>query len=206
MFQSNFFWENQKYCLDNFVITDNYQHFPRILYPALYPVHLLVIPMYICTSQSLFRHSYVVNEWLNRHCNVQIRADELVNGVVCPKTLVSTHFCYLTISVVHFRSRFRYRFWDFGQDFGRDFDLYSWISVANFDGDFLFALSLRATRVYPLLCCSCACSCCSCRHITQKRQISSNFTMQQNTAYFIEFHHAIYQSNDDFQKWFKSWF
>jgi hypothetical protein len=30
---------------------------------------------------SLFSHSYVVNEWLNRHCNVQIdigiRADEL---------------------------------------------------------------------------------------------------------------------------------
>jgi hypothetical protein len=46
-----------------------------------YPVHLLVIPMNICTSQSLFSHSYVVNEWLNRHCNVQIdigiRADEL---------------------------------------------------------------------------------------------------------------------------------
>jgi hypothetical protein len=37
--------------------------------------------MYICTSQSLFSHSCVVNEWLNRHCNVQIdigiRADEL---------------------------------------------------------------------------------------------------------------------------------
>jgi hypothetical protein len=37
--------------------------------------------MYICASQSLFSHSYVVNEWLNRHCNVQIdigiRADEL---------------------------------------------------------------------------------------------------------------------------------
>jgi hypothetical protein len=49
--------------------------------PDLYPVHLLVIPMYICTSQSLLCHSYVVNEWLNRHCNVQIdigiRADEL---------------------------------------------------------------------------------------------------------------------------------
>jgi hypothetical protein len=29
---------------------------------VLYPVHLLVIPMYICTSQSLFSHSYVVNE------------------------------------------------------------------------------------------------------------------------------------------------
>jgi hypothetical protein len=28
----------------------------------LYPVHLLAIPMYICTSQSLFSHSYVVNE------------------------------------------------------------------------------------------------------------------------------------------------
>jgi hypothetical protein len=27
-----------------------------------YPVHLLVIPMYVCTSQSLFSHSYVVNE------------------------------------------------------------------------------------------------------------------------------------------------
>jgi hypothetical protein len=27
-----------------------------------YPVHLLVISMYICTSQSLFSHSYVVNE------------------------------------------------------------------------------------------------------------------------------------------------
>jgi hypothetical protein len=41
--------------------------------------------MYICTSQSLFSHSYVVNEWLNRHCNVQIdigiRADEL--GINC---------------------------------------------------------------------------------------------------------------------------
>jgi hypothetical protein len=41
--------------------------------------------MYICTSQSLFSHSYVVNEWLNRHCNVQIdigiRADEL--GTSC---------------------------------------------------------------------------------------------------------------------------
>jgi hypothetical protein len=37
------------------------------------------------------------------------------------------------------------------------------------------------TRVYVLLCCccSCSCSCCSCGHITQ------------NTAYFIEFHHAI---------------
>jgi hypothetical protein len=37
--------------------------------------------MHICTSQSLFSHWYVVNEWLNRHCNVQIdigiRADEL---------------------------------------------------------------------------------------------------------------------------------
>jgi hypothetical protein len=37
--------------------------------------------MYICTSQSLFSHSYVVNEWLIIHCNVQIdigiRADEL---------------------------------------------------------------------------------------------------------------------------------
>jgi hypothetical protein len=37
--------------------------------------------MYICTSQSLFSHLYVVNEGLNRHCNVQldigIRADEL---------------------------------------------------------------------------------------------------------------------------------
>jgi hypothetical protein len=46
-----------------------------------YPVHLLVIPMYICASQSLFSHSYVVNEWLNRHCDAQIdiiiRADEL---------------------------------------------------------------------------------------------------------------------------------
>jgi hypothetical protein len=29
---------------------------------GLYPVHLLVIPMYICASQSLFSHSYVVNE------------------------------------------------------------------------------------------------------------------------------------------------
>jgi hypothetical protein len=37
-----------------------------------YPVHLLVIPMYICASQSLFSHSYVVNEWLNSDCNVQI--------------------------------------------------------------------------------------------------------------------------------------
>jgi hypothetical protein len=42
--------------------------------------------MYICPSQSLFSHSYVVNEWLNRHCNVHldigIRADELgINGV-----------------------------------------------------------------------------------------------------------------------------
>jgi hypothetical protein len=49
--------------------------------PNLYPVHLLVIPMHICTSHSLFSHSYVVNEWLNRHCNVQIdigiTADEL---------------------------------------------------------------------------------------------------------------------------------
>jgi hypothetical protein len=37
--------------------------------------------MHICASQSLFSHSYVVNECLNRHCNVQIdigiRADEL---------------------------------------------------------------------------------------------------------------------------------
>jgi hypothetical protein len=37
--------------------------------------------MHICTSQSLFSHWYAVNEWLNRHCNVQIdigiRADEL---------------------------------------------------------------------------------------------------------------------------------
>jgi hypothetical protein len=43
--------------------------------------------MYICASQSLFSHSYVVNEWLNRHCNVQIdigiRADEL--GIKQPK-------------------------------------------------------------------------------------------------------------------------
>jgi hypothetical protein len=37
----------------------------------------------ICTSQSLFRHSYVVGQWLNRHmyCDVRIdigiRADEL---------------------------------------------------------------------------------------------------------------------------------
>jgi hypothetical protein len=42
--------------------------------------------MYICTSQSLFSHSCVVNEWLNRHCNVQIdigiKADELDNGVL----------------------------------------------------------------------------------------------------------------------------
>jgi hypothetical protein len=28
----------------------------------LYPVHLLLIPMTICASQSLFCHSYVVNE------------------------------------------------------------------------------------------------------------------------------------------------
>jgi hypothetical protein len=37
--------------------------------------------MYICTSQSLFSHSYVVNEWLNWHCDgridIGIRADEL---------------------------------------------------------------------------------------------------------------------------------
>jgi hypothetical protein len=53
----------------------------RLPVSNLYPVHLLVIPMHICASQSLFSHSYVVNEWLNRHCNVQIdigiRADEL---------------------------------------------------------------------------------------------------------------------------------
>jgi hypothetical protein len=36
--------------LDQTILTDDY------------PVHLLVIPMYICTSQSLFSHSYVVNE------------------------------------------------------------------------------------------------------------------------------------------------
>jgi hypothetical protein len=51
----------------------------------MYPVHLLVIPMYICASQSLFSHSYLVNEWLNRHCNAQIdigiRADELDNDI-----------------------------------------------------------------------------------------------------------------------------
>jgi hypothetical protein len=46
------------------------------------------IPMFIYTSQSLFSHSYVVNEWLNRHCNVQmdigIRADELgtISGIL----------------------------------------------------------------------------------------------------------------------------
>jgi hypothetical protein len=47
----------------------------------LYPVHLLVIPMYICTSQSLFSQSYVASEWQNRHSYAQIdigiRADEL---------------------------------------------------------------------------------------------------------------------------------
>jgi hypothetical protein len=52
---------------------------------VLYPVHLHLIPMSICTSQSLFSHSYVVNECLNRHCDVRIdigiRADELGTGV-----------------------------------------------------------------------------------------------------------------------------
>jgi hypothetical protein len=46
--------------------------------------------MYICTSQSLFSHLYVVNEGLNRHCNVQldigIRADEL--GITVLQTVV----------------------------------------------------------------------------------------------------------------------
>jgi hypothetical protein len=40
--------------------------------------------MYICTSQSIFSHSYVVNECRNRHCDAQIdiriRADELGNN------------------------------------------------------------------------------------------------------------------------------
>jgi hypothetical protein len=44
----------------NFGVSQTRQH--------LYPVHLLVIPMHICASQSLFSHLYVVNEWLNRHC------------------------------------------------------------------------------------------------------------------------------------------
>jgi hypothetical protein len=56
------------------------------IFTALYPVHLLVIPMHICASQSLFSHSYVVNECRNRHCNVQIdigiRADELGIGLI----------------------------------------------------------------------------------------------------------------------------
>jgi hypothetical protein len=48
----------------------------------LYPINLLVIPMYICMSPSLYTHSYVVNERLNRlDCDLQIdigiRADEL---------------------------------------------------------------------------------------------------------------------------------
>jgi hypothetical protein len=51
----------------------------------MYPVHLLVILMYICTLQSLFSYSYEVNEWLNSHYNVQIdigiRADELGNDL-----------------------------------------------------------------------------------------------------------------------------
>jgi hypothetical protein len=42
--------------------------------------------VYICTTQSLFGHSYVVNEWLNRHCDAQIdiwiRADELGNNIL----------------------------------------------------------------------------------------------------------------------------
>jgi hypothetical protein len=54
----------------------------------LYPVH-------ICTSQSLFSHSYVVNEWLNRHCNVQIdigiRADELGISADTHVILVAQH-------------------------------------------------------------------------------------------------------------------
>jgi hypothetical protein len=50
---------------------------------GLIPSSSAQIPMSICIciSQSLFSHSYVVNEWLNRHCNVRIdigiRADEL---------------------------------------------------------------------------------------------------------------------------------
>jgi hypothetical protein len=51
--------------------------------------------MYICASQSLFSHSYVVNEWQNRHCNVQIdigiRADELGIGfiaVICSSSTI----------------------------------------------------------------------------------------------------------------------
>jgi hypothetical protein len=55
----------------------------------LHTTHVLVIPMYICTSQSLFIHSYVVNEWLNRHWNLQIdiriRADELGIYLWCPQ-------------------------------------------------------------------------------------------------------------------------
>jgi hypothetical protein len=85
----------------------------------LYPVHLLVIPMYICTSQSLFSHSYVVNERLNRHCNVQIdigiRADELdinpVSNQKClwffPKSVgkkIPGHVCIAT--VIEFQANF----------------------------------------------------------------------------------------------------
>jgi hypothetical protein len=39
-----------------------------------YPtIHLLLIPMSICTSQSLLSHPYVVNELLDRHCDAQNR-------------------------------------------------------------------------------------------------------------------------------------
>jgi hypothetical protein len=68
----------------------NYLSSPIPIMSNLYPVHLLVIPMYICTSQSLFSHSYSVNEWLNRHSDAQIdigiRADEL--GTSCFQSIL----------------------------------------------------------------------------------------------------------------------
>jgi hypothetical protein len=69
------------------------------IWGPLYPVHLLVIPIHICTSQSLFSHSYVVNEWLNRHCDVQIdiriRADEL--GINDHEIII---FCFLHLCII----------------------------------------------------------------------------------------------------------
>jgi hypothetical protein len=70
----------------------------------MYPVHLLIIPMYICTSQSLFSHVYVVNEWLNRHCNLQIdiwvRADEL--GIAIGRKLEDFEFRAAFTIIQHF--------------------------------------------------------------------------------------------------------
>jgi hypothetical protein len=88
------FWHHfdREFVWSDFEIWSVYRH--------LYPVHLLVIPMYIWTSQSLFSHSYVVNEWLNRHCDVQIdigiRADE--------QALITSNSCQIFRSDWHVKS------------------------------------------------------------------------------------------------------